>query len=127
MANVTGIIETKHAGATYRLTLGMSGLARLQEEYGKGLEPLIAMAAGGEAPDFAVLLRVTQVALERFHPDADPYLADDLLAADVGIAVAVMNAAFAGLQAATPGKPGGATASGKATAPRGKAKPGKRG
>ncbi|WP_111559464.1 hypothetical protein [Paracoccus sediminilitoris] len=127
MAQLTGIIEAKHAGATYRLTLGMSGLARLQEEYGKGLEPLIAMAQEGQAPDFAVLLRVTQVALERFHPDADPYLADDLLAADVGIAVAVMSAAFAGLQAATPGKAGGATASGKATAPRGKAKPGKRG
>lgn len=111
MNAVTGVVTATHEGQTYRLILGMGGLARLQQEYGVELAPLVAMEDEGRMPDFSVLLRVTQVALERFHPDADPYLADDLLTADVAVAVRILNAAFGAMKGSASVKAGGVPAS----------------
>lgn len=127
VAQITGVVTASHEGLSLRLILGMAGLAKLQDEYGKDLAPLVAMFEDKTMPDFAVLLRVTQIGLERYHPDADPYLADDLLASDITVAVQLINAAFQGLQAAAPGKPRGQAAPGNGAKARGKAKAAKRG
>ena len=125
MAQITGVVTAAHGGTEYSLILGMAGLARLQQEYGKDLAPLMAMFEEGQMPDFAVLLRVTELALQRHHPEADSHLADDLLAADITVAVRVINAAFEGLQAqggqGGKGSDGGngAKAGGKAKARKG--------
>ncbi|MFN3275447.1 MAG: hypothetical protein ACK41U_12305 [Paracoccus sp. (in: a-proteobacteria)] len=132
MAQITGIVTVRHAGKDYSLMLGMSGLAKLQQDYGKDLAPLVAMFEEKVMPDFAVLLRVTQIALERFHPDADDWLADDMLQHDFSVGARVIREAFESLQKATPAvSPDAApvgTTSGNVAKPRAKkAKPARRG
>lgn len=126
MSQITGVVTAQHDGKAIRLILGMTGLAQLQVEYGKDLGPLVAMFEDKSMPDFSVLLRATQVALERFHGDADPYLADDLLAQDLTIAVRVINLAFEGLQNAGPKSGKAKAAPGNVERPR-KARAAKRG
>ncbi|WP_411839246.1 hypothetical protein [Paracoccus sp. ME4] len=121
MAQITGVVTAVHDGTEYSLILGMSGLARLQEEYGKDMAPIVAMFEEGEMPDFAVLLRVTELALQRHHPEGGRELADDLLTADITVPVRVINAAFEGLQAQG-GKAGKGTAGGNGVRAGGKAK-----
>lgn len=87
MEGITGEVTAQHGGKEYRLYLGMRGIGRLQEEYGKDLAPLMADpdAAKGGVPDMGPLVRVVEVSLLRYHPDADPYLADDLLRTDLSL------------------------------------------
>lgn len=94
MAQITGAVTVTHDGKDYSLILGMSGLAQLQKEYGQDLKPLVEMEEEGKLPDFSVLVRITTIALKRFHPDADPYLADDLLRADPSVPMQVVRDAF---------------------------------
>jgi hypothetical protein len=55
----------------------------LQDEYGQNLEPILAIK-DGELPHFGVCLRVVELALQRYHPDAGPDVADDILTQDMG-------------------------------------------
>lgn len=128
MSQITGVVTVRHKDKDYSLMLGMSGLAKLQQEYGKDLAPLVAMFEEKVMPDFAVLLRVTQIALERYHPDVNAWLADDLLQNDFSVGARVISEAFEQLQKATPAAARKGAASGNVAKPRAKkAKPARRG
>lgn len=95
MNEITGEVTVKVAGETYRLHLGMIGIAELQKEYGQHLEPITNMdLEEGQLPDFGVMIRVVDLALDRHHPKHDKYLADDILRADPSVFITLMDAAF---------------------------------
>ncbi|MBK4216135.1 hypothetical protein JJJ17_09375 [Paracoccus caeni] len=88
MSAITGEVTVKHAGKTYRLYLGIRGIGHLQQEFGADLAPLFKDDTdldAGVPPEMTPLLRVVELALSRHHTDADDYLADDLLAADMSL------------------------------------------
>ncbi|AZV00202.1 hypothetical protein pben1_p45 [Paracoccus phage vB_PbeS_Pben1] len=95
MADFTGEVIAKVGGQEYRLALGLRGIARLQEEYGANLDPIQGMGqAEGDLPDFSVLLRIVDVALERHHPEVAGDVAEQLLAADMSLPGKLLTAAF---------------------------------
>jgi hypothetical protein len=118
MAEITGEITATFGGTSYRLVLGMRGLALLQAEYGLDLAPILgnpgeappedpaegvdpaeaaepdAAQAAQRLPDIGALIRVVEVSLARYHPNADPYLGSDLLQADMSLAPRLIFAAI---------------------------------
>lgn len=93
MAKMLGEVTASVGGETYRLRLTMRGIATLQDEYGQNLDPILSLA-DGELPHFGVCLRVVELALQRYHPDAGPDVADDILTQDMGIFGQLLEAAF---------------------------------
>lgn len=78
--NALGELRLKAGGKTYRLHLGMSVIADLQEEFGDRLESVLA-PAGDKLPDLKVMHAVFLGALQRYHAEeADRWLVDDLIA-----------------------------------------------
>lgn len=99
MQTITGEVAVTHDGQEYRLFLGMRGIGRLQEEFGKDLAPFMGLQEDGgdnAIPEMTPLLRVIEVSLTRHHPEADPYLADALLAADLALPGKLIAAAIPG-------------------------------
>lgn len=95
MAQITGEITATLAGTTYQLCLGMRGIAKLQQEYGQQLDPITKLdPETEELPDFGVMLRIMELALERHHPDADAWIADDLIRQDAAVVFRLIEAAF---------------------------------
>ncbi|WP_417585136.1 hypothetical protein [Pelagibacterium sp.] len=87
MANPTGEMRVTAKGKSYRLHLGMSVLADLQEQYGERLEAILSPpdpADGDEKPnlpDLKVMHAVFLGALQRYHAaEADRWLVDDIIA-----------------------------------------------
>lgn len=119
MAQINGVVQVRHGGKSYSLILGMSGLAKLQREYDQSLSIFQEMEEEGKVPDFGALLRVVEIGLERFHGDADPYLADDLMRAKPELPVELVNAAFATMD-------GGAEGNGSPETGKAQARPAKR-
>jgi hypothetical protein len=93
MASILGELEVTHGGATYRLRLTMRGIATLQDEFGNDIGGILDMSEGG-IPNMNICLRVVELALKRFHPDADADLADDILSDDMSIFGKLIAAAF---------------------------------
>jgi hypothetical protein len=86
MADVTGTIHIEHGGKQYALRLSMGGIAKLQAEFGRDIAGLLSGAAN-EVPDFAAILRVVEVALEKAQPSLSQEkikdLADDIASTDL--------------------------------------------
>lgn len=81
MSNPTGVITMEARGKSWRLHLGMSVLADLQEKFGERFEAVFTPRKGGKMPDLAVVHAVFLGALQRYHEDeADRWLVDDLIA-----------------------------------------------
>ncbi|MDF1606954.1 hypothetical protein PZ897_02055 [Hoeflea sp. YIM 152468] len=71
----------KAGGKEYRLHLGMSVLADLQEKFGDKFDELLAPPKDGKMPNLRVIQDVFIAALQRYHEDeADRWLVDDLIA-----------------------------------------------
>lgn len=113
MSDVTGTLHHQFGGREYALRLTIGGIARLQAKHGADLGGLLTQTedAAPKIPDFAVMLDIIQVALEKggVAPDGSADLADDMLTADIELASRLLQAAF---PAAAKG------ARGKAKAPR---------
>ena len=93
MAKMLGDVNVSVGGQEYCLRLTMRGIATLQDEFGQNLEPILALQPG-ELPHFGVCLRVVELALKRYHPDAGPDVADDILTQDMTIFGTILEAAF---------------------------------
>lgn len=111
MAQITGEITATLGDKTYQLCLGMIGFAQLQQEYGQQLEPITKLdPEREELPDFGVIVRIVEIALQRHHPEANRYVADDLCRQDMSLVYRLLEAAMpAGAEdAGGKGKAGGA-------------------
>jgi hypothetical protein len=93
MAKMLGDVTVSVGGEEYRLRLTMRGIATLQDEFGKNLDPILNLQPG-DLPHFGVCIRVVELALKRYHPDASPDVADDILTQDMGIFGQLLEAAF---------------------------------
>lgn len=94
MADVTGTHYHEHAGTRYAFRLTMRGLATLQAEFGRDIAGILS--GGNGIPDFAAILRIVEVALERGTPSLSPdqvkELAEDMANGD--LVGAIVKAAF---------------------------------
>lgn len=95
MANPTGELKVKARGKTYRLHLGMSNLAALQDEFGDKLDAILAPADDGKLPNLRVMHAIFMEALQRHHGDeADRWLVDDIIAENANAFGELLSAAF---------------------------------
>lgn len=95
MTNPTGELKVKANGKTYRLHLGISVLAELQEEWGDKLDALLSKAEGDKVPDLKVIISVFTAALQRHHADeVDRWLVDDIVAQNQNTLNSLLSAAF---------------------------------
>ncbi|WP_312529455.1 hypothetical protein [Paracoccus sp. (in: a-proteobacteria)] len=108
MASIRGEVVLKAGGKNYRLFLGMSVLADLQDQHGadflERLEP-----PEGAPPNWMPPLKIVQDtflgALQRYHPDeADRWLVDDLIAGNEGAFNLLMNGSSPDVEAVPAGK-----------------------
>jgi hypothetical protein len=81
MSNPQGIVSMQVDGASYRLHLGMSVMAEVQEKYGKHFDDLMDGTLEG-MPNLWMLHAMFSGALRRFHPDKAENIefVDDLIA-----------------------------------------------
>lgn len=84
MANALGETKVKARGKEYRLHLGMSVLADLQDQFGERLQAVLSPPENVDAdeplPDLGVMHAVFLGALQRYHADeADRWLVDDIV------------------------------------------------
>jgi len=93
MAKMLGEVNVSVGNDRYCLRLTMRGIAALQDEYGQNLDPILNIKEG-ELPHFGVCLRVVELALHRYHPEAGPDVADDILTQDMAIFGQLLEAAF---------------------------------
>lgn len=102
MSALTGEIPAVLGNTSYRLILGLRGVAELQRDYGNNLHGIMGDAsdAGGEKeatlPDFNAFIHVVKVSLQRFHPaEADNLdVIEGLLAQDLSLPGRLIAAAF---------------------------------
>lgn len=94
-------------GKEYRLWVGMSVLADLQERHGQDVFQRLESpkdASAGWVPPLGVFVDLMLGALQRYHADeADRYLVDELLGENLDVFPRLMAAAFPD---AKPGKGG---------------------
>jgi hypothetical protein len=109
MADPRGLLKLTAGGREYRLWVGMSVLAELQEKHGQDvLQRLEAPPDAGAAwvPPLAVFVDLMLGALQRYHADeADRFLVDELLSENMGALPLLLQAAFPDAKPAAPGKP----------------------
>jgi len=67
MADITGALSVEHNGTRYMLRLTMRGIAQLQAEFGRDIAGVLSGEAGA-IPDFAAILRIVEVALQKGQP-----------------------------------------------------------
>lgn len=86
IGNAKGEVNMQANGQIYRLHLGMSVLADLQEQFGDRLEALLAFEPNDtKLPDLKVMHAVFLAALQRYHGEvADRYLVDDIIVENEG-------------------------------------------
>jgi len=97
MADVRGSLKVTASGEEYTLFVGMSVLAGLQAKHGQDvLERLDAPegAGAGWMPDLSIVTDLFLGALERYHPDADRWLVDDIIAENGEALTELMQASF---------------------------------
>ena len=103
MADPRGQFTVTVGGKPYKLWLGMSVLADLQDKHGQDvLQRLDPPADAGEGwlPPLRVLVDLFLFALQRHHADeADEYLVDELLSENADAFQGLMAAAFPQQQA----------------------------
>lgn len=81
MSNPTGQVTFKANGEEYRLWLGMSVLADLQEKFGDEFDQHLSKIESGKMPNLRFMHLLFMGALQRWHADvADEYLVDDIIA-----------------------------------------------
>jgi hypothetical protein len=81
MSNPTGQVTLEANGETYRLWLGMSVLADLQEQFGDEFDEHLSQIESGKMPNLKFMHSLFVGALQRWHSDvADRYLVDDIIA-----------------------------------------------
>lgn len=94
MANPTGELKLKARGKEYRLHLGMSVLADLQDEWGDKLDALLSPAKG-KLPNLKVMHAVFMAALQRYHAsEADRWTVDDIIAENANAFADLLATAF---------------------------------
>lgn len=91
MTDPRSVVRARVGDHEYRLHMGMSVLAQLQSQHGQN----VLSEIDAEAPNLDVIVDLMALCLQRYHPDADTYLADDLLAENPGLLRDLMQA-FAG-------------------------------
>lgn len=97
MTDPRGLLTVTAGGKEYRLWLGMSVLADLQSKHGQDVFTKMDPPAGAGAewlPDLNILIDMFLLALCRYHPDADRYLVDEVLAENADVFPKLMAAAF---------------------------------
>jgi hypothetical protein len=84
MVDPRGILTLSVGDTEYRLHLGFSALAEVQAKHGKAFDDLVSGRFEGEVPPIAVIHALFTAALRRFHREvaADPFLVDDIIAAN---------------------------------------------
>lgn len=103
MAKKMGELLVKHEGKEYRLCLTNRGIGVLQDEFGREMSAF--MPADGGVPSFAAIVRVVEIALQKYHgEEATPDLADDLLGSDRKVFGDLLAVTFPELKAGTGGK-----------------------
>lgn len=111
MAKIVGDVEVMLDGVTYTLHMGMREIAALQEQFGDELTPFLVPPKAGGLPKFGAYLRMVELALCRYHKDAAPIVAEDILAANLTIVPQLLAAAFPDAKLPVPGaRPGKRTA-----------------
>ena len=84
MADPRGSLTVMAGGKNYRLWLGMSVLADLQDKHGQDVLQQLeqpADAGDGWLPPMRILVDLFMLSLERYHSDdAEKYLASDIIA-----------------------------------------------
>lgn len=115
MANAKGTFLAKAGGVSYTLSLGFSGLADLQAEHGQDVLEKLEPPEGASAqwvPDFAIVVSLVLVALQRNHSEeATRWTVDDLIQENPDLFDKLLSAAFPS-DAKTPPR-GGAARGGK--------------
>ena len=92
--NPKGEMKVSAGGKEYRLHLGMSVMAELQEEFGD-LETVFAMPEDGKLPNLKVVNAVFLKGLQRYHAnEADRWLVDDIIAENQNAFVDLVGTAF---------------------------------
>jgi len=97
MSDIRGSMKVQANGDEYTLFVGMSVLADLQAKHGQHvLGQLEAPTGAGDAwvPDLSIVTDLFLGALQRFHPDADRWLVDDIIAENAEALPQLMKAAF---------------------------------
>lgn len=95
MANPKGELTVSAAGKSYRLHLGMSVLADLQERFGSKLDDALSAPEDGTLPNLQVMHAIFLGALQRYHGDeADRYTVDDIIAENQNAFGDLLGAAF---------------------------------
>ena len=98
MADPRGQFTVNAGGNTYKLWLGMSVLADLQDKHGQDvLQRLDPPADAGEGwlPPLRILVDLFLFALQRYHAnEADEYLVDEILTENADAFEGLMAAAF---------------------------------
>lgn len=95
MTHPKGTKVMKVGGKTYRLHLGMSVLADLQEEFGEKFEELLSPPKGGRMPNLRTIQSVFMAALQRYHADeADRWLVDDIVAENADAFADLLTSSF---------------------------------
>lgn len=109
IGNAKGEVTMQANGETYRLHLGMSVLADLQEQFGDRLEALLQVSANdAKLPDLKVMHAVFLAALQRYHADvANRYLVDDIISQNQGAWIALLQGSAPQPDPALKGKNGG--------------------
>lgn len=83
MSSVAGVTTVKVDDKEYRLWLGMSGLAALQEKRGQDVLQQLNPPKGASdnwLPDFGIVRDIMLEALRRYHADeANEFLVDDIM------------------------------------------------
>lgn len=96
--NPQGLVELSAGGNNYKLFLGMSVLAELQDKHGSDVLNRLEAPEGapeGWTPDFNIINDLFLGALQRFHADvADRWLVDDLIAENAHALPRLMGASF---------------------------------
>ena len=97
MGDIRGSMKVTANGEEYTLFVGMSVLADLQAKHGQDF--IAALEAPKDAPknwtpDLSVVTDLFLGALQRFHPEADRWLVDDIIAQNGEAFGALMDATF---------------------------------
>lgn len=110
MTDPRGALTVQAGGKSYTLWLGMSVIAGLQGKHGQDVLQRLEPPAGASdawMPDLNIVVDLFQLALQRYHADADRYVVDEILAENVGALQSMLAAAFPEQSADKGGKASG--------------------
>lgn len=97
MTDPRGALKVTAGGNEYTLWLGMSVLADLQDKHGNDVLNQVDAPADAGAnwlPPLRIVVDLLLGALQRYHPDADKYTVDEIMADAPDVFERLMAAAF---------------------------------